>query len=132
MGYRDFLAANHRCVLVTHKADGALQSSPVVCAVDDQGRVLLSVTQDRAKTRNVRRDPRVSLTVFTDAFFGPWVHLDGTAEVVDLPEAMDLLVGYYRQVAGEHPDWEEYRSAMVSEGRCVLRISVSHAAGPAA
>ena len=93
-----------------------------MCATDGD-QVVISVTQDRAKTRNVRRDPRVTLCGLSDAFFGAWVQLDGTAEVVDLPDAMDGLVRLYRSVSGEHPDWDEYRAAMTSDGRCLIRIT---------
>jgi PPOX class probable F420-dependent enzyme len=119
----DFVRTNHRAVLVTHRRDGRLQTSPIVCGVDDDGRILISVTEDRAKTRNVRRDPRVSLCVMNDGFFGPWVHIDGNAEIVPLPEAMPGLKYLYRQVAGEHPDWADYERAMVEERRVLLRIT---------
>lgn len=129
---RRFLSDNHHVVLVTRRSGGGLQTSPVVCGADEQGRVLISVTADRAKTANLRRDPRATLCVLPDAFFGAWLHLDGDCEVVDLPEAMDLLVEVYRQVAGEHPDWDEFREAMRQERRCVLRITPTAAAGPGA
>ena len=123
-GRLDHFRTNHHAVLVTRRRDGRLQTSPIVCAtVDDV--VLISVTQDRAKTRNVRRDPRVTLCGLPDEFFGSWVQLDGTAEVVDLPEAMDGLVALYRQVSGEHPDWDEYRAAMERDRRCLLRVTPS-------
>jgi PPOX class probable F420-dependent enzyme len=118
----DHFREQHHAVLVTRRQDGRLQTSPIVCATDGDV-VLISVTQDRAKTRNVRRDPRVTLCGLPDAFFGAWVQLDGTAEVVDLPEAMDGLVALYRHVSGEHPDWDEYRAAMERDHRCLLRIT---------
>ena len=126
---REFLRANHRAVLATARADGRPQLSPVTCAVDDAGRVLISTRETAVKARNLRRDPRASLCVFTDGFFGPWVQVEGDAEVISLPGAMDQLVEYYRLVAGEHPDWDEYRAAMVAERRCVLRIEITRA-GP--
>jgi PPOX class probable F420-dependent enzyme len=119
---RDFLRAHHRSVLITRRRDGGLQSSPVVHGVDDDGRVVISVTQDRAKTRNLRRDPRATLCALTDEFFGAWVQIDGDAEIVDLPEAMDGLKALYRQVQGEHPDWADYEAAMVRDRRCLIRI----------
>jgi PPOX class probable F420-dependent enzyme len=118
-----FLADHHRAVLTTRRADGRLQTSPIVCGLDDQGRIAISVTQDRAKTKNVRRDPRVTLTVLSDGFFGEWHQVDGTAEVVDLPEAMDGLVALYRTVSGEHPDWDEYKTAMEKDRRCLIVVS---------
>ena len=81
------------------------------------------------KVRHLRRDPRVALCVITDTFFGDWVQVEGTAEIVSLPDAMDLLVDYYRRAAGEHPDWEDYRESMVREGRCVVRFTIDRA-GP--
>ena len=126
---REFLRANHRAVLATVRADGRPQLSPVTVAVDAAGRVLISTRETAVKTRNLRRDPRASLCVFTDGFFGPWVQVEGDAEVISLPEAMDQLVEYYRLAAGEHPDWDEYRAAMVADRRCVLRIEITRA-GP--
>jgi PPOX class probable F420-dependent enzyme len=117
-----FVAEHHRAVLITRRQDGRLQSSPIACGVVD-GHAAISVTQDRAKTRNIRRDPRVSVCVLSDEWYGPWTQIDGTAEVVDLPEAMDGLVALYRSVAGEHPDWDDYRAAMERDGRCLIRIT---------
>jgi PPOX class probable F420-dependent enzyme len=110
-------------VLVTHRRDGRLQTSPIVCGVDDADRVVVSVTSDRAKTKNVQRDPRVALCVLNDAFFGAWVQIDGTAEIVPMPDAMAGLKDLYRQVAGEHPDWDDFERAMVAERRVLLRIT---------
>ncbi|MES4792499.1 MAG: PPOX class F420-dependent oxidoreductase, partial [Chloroflexota bacterium] len=114
---RAFLRTNHRAVLATRRADQSPQLSPVIVGVDADGMVVLSSRETAYKVRNIRRDPRVSLCVLSDGFFGPWVQVDGTASVVSLPDAMDGLVDYYRRVAGEHPDWEEYRAAMVRERR---------------
>jgi PPOX class probable F420-dependent enzyme len=127
----EYFGAHHRAVLVTRRRDGRLQTSPIVCAAD-AGQVIISVTQDRAKTRNIRRDPRVTLCGLPDEFFGAWVQLDGTAEVIDLPEAMDGLVALYRHVQGEHPDWDEFRAAMARDRRCLLRITPDHGVGEVA
>jgi PPOX class probable F420-dependent enzyme len=121
---RAFVREHHRAILVTRRGDGRLQTSPIMCGIDDQGRVIVSVTQDRAKTRNLRRDPRATLCVMSDDFYGAWVQVDGTAEIVDLPEAMDGLIALYRQVAGEHPDWDDFRRAMVEDRRCLLRVTL--------
>jgi PPOX class probable F420-dependent enzyme len=126
---REFLRANHRAVLATARADGRPQLSPVTCAVDDAGLVLISTRETAVKTRNLRRNPAASLCVFTDAFFGQWVQVDGTAEIISLPDAMDHLIDYYRRVSGEHPDWAEYRAAMVRDRRCIVRITITRA-GP--
>ncbi|MGD0934418.1 MAG: PPOX class F420-dependent oxidoreductase [Streptosporangiaceae bacterium] len=126
---RQFLRAHHRAVLATLRADGRPQMSPVTCGVDADGRLLISTRETAVKTRNLRRDPFASLCAFTDQFFGEWVQAEGTAEVVSLPEAMELLVDYYRVVAGEHPDWSDYRTAMVRERRVIVRVTLSRA-GP--
>jgi PPOX class probable F420-dependent enzyme len=122
---RDLLATQHRAVLATFRADGTPQLTPVLVGVDNGGHVVISTRETAYKVRNVRRDPRVYLCVFPDQFFGQWIQVDGVAEVVELPQAMDLLVDYYRRVAGEHPDWEDYRAAMVRERRVVLRIQIA-------
>ena len=128
---RDFVAANPRSVLTTYRRDGQVQLSPVSAGVDAEGRVIISVTEDRAKTKNVRRDPRVALCVFTEGFYGPWVQVEGTAELADGPDRIDALVDYYRRLSGEHPDWDDYRAAMQRDHRVLLRISVVRASGPA-
>jgi PPOX class probable F420-dependent enzyme len=121
---QDFIRQNHHAVLVTRRADGRLQSSPVVCGVHDDGRVAISVTDDRAKTKNLQRDPRATLCVLSDAFFGEWVQIDGTAEIVPTADAVEGLVALYRQIAGEHPDWDDYRAAMVRDRRVLVLISI--------
>ncbi|MDG4764341.1 PPOX class F420-dependent oxidoreductase [Solwaraspora sp. WMMD406] len=126
---RDFLRTNHRAVMVTRHPDGGLQTSPVLATVDDEGRVLVSTRQTAVKVRNLLRDPRVTFCVTTDRFFGDWVQIDGQAEVVPLPDALDPLVDYYRRISGEHPDWDDYRAAMQREGRVAVRVTVTHA-GP--
>lgn len=126
---REFLRANHRAVLATVRADARPQLSPVTCGLDDAGRVIISTRETAVKTRNLRRNPLASLCVFTDAFFGSWVQVEGKAEIISLPGAMELLVGYYRQLSGEHPDWDDYRAAMVRDRRCLVRIEITRA-GP--
>lgn len=125
----EFVRSNHRAVLSTFRRDGRPQLSPVLASVDSQGRVVVSVTEDRAKTRNARRDPRVAVVVTTDSFFGPWAQLEGAVEVLPLPDAMEPLMELYRSVAGEHPDWAEFRAAQHSERRCLLRLTVERASG---
>ncbi len=126
---RGVLRANHHSVLVTRKRNGDPQPSPIVHGVDDAGRVVISSREPAYKVRNLRRDPRATLCALPDDFFGRWVVVDGDAEVVSLPDAMEPLVDLYRQVAGEHHDWDEYRAAMVSEQRVVIRIQPAKA-GP--
>lgn len=129
---REFVSANSRGVLTTYRRDGQPQMSPVTAGVDAQGRVIISVTEDRAKTKNARRDARVALCIFTEGFFGPWVQVEGLAEFADGPDRIDALVDYYRTLAGEHPDWGEYRAAMVRDRRVLLRFAILRASGPAA
>jgi PPOX class probable F420-dependent enzyme len=126
---RDYLRANHRAVLATMRRDGTPQMSPVACAVDASGAVVVSSRERAIKTKNVRRDPRAWLCVFPDAFFGGFVQVEGDVTVVSLPEAMDGLVDYYRNVAGEHPDWDDYRAAMENEQRVLIRLELTRA-GP--
>jgi PPOX class probable F420-dependent enzyme len=121
---RAFLRVNHRAVLATRRSDGRPQLSPVAVTVDHDGFAVISTRETAMKAHNIRRDPHVSVCAFTDSFFGAWVQVDGTADVQTLPEAMDPLIEYYRHVAGEHPDWDDYRAAMQRERRVLLRITV--------
>ena len=118
-----FARTHHHSVLATRRADGASQLSPVVHGVDGDGRLMVSTREPAVKVRNARRHPRVSFCVLSDGFFGPWAQLEGPCEVVPLPDAMPLLEDVYRQVAGEHPDWGEFRRAMEEERRVVLRVT---------
>ena len=106
----EFIGAPPRAVLATFRRDGRPQLAPVTAAVDTEGRVIISTRETAVKVRNLRRDPRVSLVAFTDRFYGDWVQVEGSAEIVAMPDALELLVDYYRRVAGEHPDWDEYRA----------------------
>ena len=128
-GAVEFLRVNHRGMLATFRSDGRAQLSPVLAVVDDDGRVMISTREPAMKVRNLRRDPRVALAVFTDAFFGDWVQVEGTAEIVSLPDAMDLLVDYYRRGSGEHDDWDGYRAAMQRDRRVIIRFAIERA-GP--
>ena len=119
----DFLRQHHRGVLATRRSDGRPQLSPVTGSVDDRGRVVVSTRQTAYKVRNLRREPYASYCGFTDRFFGAWVQVEGPVEIVPLPEAMDLLVAYYRSVSGEHPDWDDYRAAMVRDQRVIVAIT---------
>ena len=122
----DFVRTRHHLVLVTTKADGSPQLSPVTGGVDAEGRVVISTYPDRAKARNLRRRPAASVLVLSDEWDDAWVQLDGTAEVLDMPdrEAEDALVEYFRCIAGEHSDWEEYRAAMRRQGKSLIRVTI--------
>ncbi|WP_338897299.1 PPOX class F420-dependent oxidoreductase [Streptomyces sp. TG1A-60] len=119
----DFVRPRHRALLLTRRADGGPQASPLTCGVDDSGRIVVSTYPERAKTRNARRDERVSVVVLSDDWDGPWVQIDGTAQVIDSPESVEPLVEYFRNISGEHPDWDEYRAAMLRQGKTIIRIT---------
>jgi PPOX class probable F420-dependent enzyme len=125
----EFVRRNHHAILATTRADGSPQLSPVTVGVDDRSRIVVSTRETAVKTRNLRRDPHAVLCVVTQQFYGPWVQVSGTAEIVSLPDAMEPLVEYYRGISGEHPDWDEYREAMRSERRVIVRITPT-SAGP--
>ena len=119
----DFVRPRHRALLLTRRADGSPQASPLTCGVDDSGRIVMSTYPERAKTRNAKRDERVSVVVLSDDWNGAWVQIDGTAEVIDSPDSVEPLVEYFRNISGEHPDWDEYRAAMVKQGKSIIRIT---------
>lgn len=121
---RTYLQENHRGVLSTFRKDGSPQLSPITCGLDDAGHLCVSSRETAFKVKNLLRDPTASVCVFSDQFFGPWIQVDGTASVVHLPEAMELLVDYYRSVSGEHPDWDDYRAAMERERRVLVQITI--------
>jgi PPOX class probable F420-dependent enzyme len=126
---REVVREQHRAVLATIRNDGSPQLSPVLVAVDDEGRAVVSTRETAMKVHNLRRDPRLWLCVLPDGFFGRWVQLEGRAEIVSLPDAMDGLVDYYRRTAGEHDDWDDYRAAMEREQRVLVRVTLTRA-GP--
>jgi PPOX class probable F420-dependent enzyme len=119
----EFLRPRHRMVLLTPRADGGWQGSPVTGGVDGEGRIVVATYPERAKARNVARHGRASLVVLSDDWNGPWAQVDGDAELVTLPDALDPLVDYFRAISGEHPDWDEYRAAMRSQGKALIRVT---------
>ena len=120
----EFLRPRHKGLLVTTRSDGRPQMSPVTCGVDTDGRIVVSTYPQRAKTSNARRDPQVSVCVVSDDWDGPYVQVDGRAEVLDMPEALDGLVEYFRCISGEHPDWDDYRDAMARQGKSLIRVHI--------
>jgi PPOX class probable F420-dependent enzyme len=126
---RDVIRTQHRAVMATTRADGTPAMTPVTVGVDDAGRVIISSRQTAYKVKNLRRDPRAWLCVMPDSFFGRWIQVEGRAEILQLPEAMEPLVEYYRGISGEHPDWADYRAAMVRDRRVLIRIDITRA-GP--
>lgn len=125
-GLLEFVRPRHRMVLITQRSDGRPQASPVTGGVDDQGRLVISTYPERAKTANARRHSQVSVVVLSDEFNGAWAQVDGDCEVLDLPESVEPLVDYFRSISGEHPDWDEYREAMIAQGKSLLRITPTH------
>ena len=119
----DFIRPRHKMLLSTFRADGSLHSSPVTGGVDEQGRIVIATYPQRAKCVNIRRNPSASVVILSDDFNGAYVQVDGEAEVIDLPEAVEPLVDYFRVISGEHSDWAEYRRAMVDQGKCLIRIT---------
>jgi PPOX class probable F420-dependent enzyme len=119
----EFVRPRHRMIVITQRADGSPQASPVTGGVDDSGRIVVSTYPERAKAKNARKRPDVSVVVLSDDFNDPWVQVDGTCEVLDVPEALDAFVEYFRNISGEHPDWDEYRQAMLDQGKCLMRIT---------
>jgi len=122
-GLLEFVRPRHHLILIARRRDGSPQASPVTGGVDAAGRIVISTYPERAKAANLRRDPACSVLVLSDDFGGAWVQLDGTAEVLDLPDALEPLVDYYRSISGEHPDWDEYRAAMRTQGKSLIRIT---------
>ena len=123
-GLLAFLRPRHRAILLTARGDGSPQASPVTCGIDDAGRLVVSTYPERAKVANARRNPAASAVVLSDEWNGHWIQVWGSFEVLDLPEALEPLVDYYRCISGEHPDWDEYRSAMVAQGKSLLRLTI--------
>ena len=120
----EFVRPRHQGVLLTSRRDGWPQSSLVTMGVGDDGTILVSTYPERAKVHNLRRDPRASMVVMSDTFNGEWAQVDGTAVVIDTPDSVDGLVEYFRVISGEHPDWNEYREAMVRQGKSLIRLTI--------
>jgi PPOX class probable F420-dependent enzyme len=119
----EHLAGRHRWVLATTRSDGRPQMSLVSGGMISDGRLAVATYPERAKSKNARRDPHVSVAVMGEEFDDAWVQIDGDAEVLEMPDAGDAFVEYYRSISGEHPDWEEYRQAMVDQGKCIILIT---------
>jgi PPOX class probable F420-dependent enzyme len=126
---REFVRGTSHAVLATMRRNGTPQMSPIDVAVDDEGRFVISSRETAFKVKNLRRDPRAWLCVLPDGFYGRWIFVEGDVDIQSLPDAMEPLVDYYRTLSGEHPDWDDYRAAMVRDQRCLIRISATRA-GP--
>ena len=123
-GLLDFVRPRHQWLFVTLRADGRPQTSPVTGGVTDDGRLVVATYPSRDKVHNLERDPRATVCVLSDHFGGAWVQVDGTATVTHVPEAVEGMVDYFRAVSGEHPDWDEYRQAMVRQGKCLISVDI--------
>jgi PPOX class probable F420-dependent enzyme len=123
-GLEEFIRPRHNAILSTQRGDGSPQMSPVTVGLGPDGAMLVASYPERAKVHNLRLYHQAALCVVSDDFGGEWVQVSGTATVVDLPEAMEGLVTYFRSISGEHPDWEEYRRAMIDQGKVLIRIAV--------
>ena len=119
----EFVRPRHKMVLITMREDGRPQSSPVSGGVDQDGHLVIATYPERAKVTNARRNPEVSVLVLSEEFNDAWVQVDGTCEVIDTPESVEPLVDYFRSIAGEHSDWDEYRQAMRDQGKSLLRVT---------
>jgi PPOX class probable F420-dependent enzyme len=126
---QDYLRIHHRAVLATRRSGGSVQMSPVMVALDDEGRVMISSREHAYKVRNLRRSPHATICVINDDFYSDWIQVEGAATIVSLPDAMELLVDHYRSIGDEHPDWDEYREAMKTQERVIIRIDIE-SAGP--
>jgi len=116
--------------MATTRRDGTPQMSPITVSVDSDGFAIVSSRETAMKVKNLRRDPRAWICVFVDSFYGgPFVQVEGDVTIVDLPEAMDGLIDYYRGISGEHPDWDDYRAAMVRDQRVLIKLALTRA-GP--
>lgn len=122
----EFIRPRHKMILSTVRSSGGPQLSPVTGGVDAEGRIVISTYPGRAKAANLRNTPVASVVVLSDEFNGAWVQVDGDAEVLDMPDAEDALVDYFRSISGEHPDWDEYRAAMRLQGKSLIRITPTH------
>ncbi|MFC7752707.1 PPOX class F420-dependent oxidoreductase [Tsukamurella soli] len=123
-GLLEFLRGRRNGVLVTTRRGGGPQLSPVTYGVGPDGHILVATYPERAKVHNLRRDPRCSMMSLGASFNDAWVQVDGTAEVIDLPDSVEPLVEYFRSISGEHPDWDEYRQAMRDQGKSLLHITI--------
>jgi PPOX class probable F420-dependent enzyme len=125
---RRFLKSRHQGILATIRRDGRPQLSNILYVLDDDGRIKISVTHTRAKTRNLRRDGRATLHVQgRDAY--EYLVVDGTVQLIEGDGLGEKLRDYYRKARGEHPDWDEYDAAMIKEERLLLDLSIDRAYG---
>lgn len=121
-GLVEFATGKHSFVLTTTRRDGRPQMSLVTGTITPEGELLISSYPQRAKTHNIKNNPNVSVLIMGGAFNAAWIQVDGTAQAIDMPDAGDGLVEYFRGISGEHSDWDEYRQAMQDQGKSIIRI----------
>ena len=122
---KEFLTKHHHGVLATYRKDGGIQMSPITPGLDEGGRVIISSRETAYKVNNLRRDPRAAVCAFAPSFHGEgWVQASGSADIISLPQALDTLIYLYRQVYGEHKNWQEFRQRMARERRVIFRITI--------
>jgi PPOX class probable F420-dependent enzyme len=120
-----FLQGNHRACIAVRQKDGWPQMTFVSPGIDLQGRVIITSRGTTYKIRHIRRDPRVSLLIFGEQYSGSkFVQIHGTAEIIELPEAMNTLIFWYKQVRGEHQNWDDYRKQMHDQKRVIIRVNI--------
>jgi PPOX class probable F420-dependent enzyme len=120
-----FLQENHRACIAVRQKDGWPQMTLVTPGIDAEGRVIITSRGTTYKLKHLRRDPRVSMLIFGEQYSGSkFVQIHGTAEIIDLPEAMDMLIYWYKQLRGEHKNWDEYRKQMVDQKRAIIRVKI--------
>jgi len=126
---KQFAGQTARAVLVTRRKDDGLQSSPMAVVADEDGDILTATRARNAKTFNLSRDPRATLCLFNERWPGPWMHVEGEAQITRLPEAMPLLADYYRR-RGQDTTTEAFRERMLTENRVLIRIKVRRVVHP--
>ena len=120
-----FMQENHRACIAIRQKDGWPQMTFVTPGIDPEGRVIITSRGTTYKVKHIRRDPRVSLLIFGEQYSGSkFVQIHGTAEIIELPDAMDILTYWYRQIRGEHKNWDEYSDQMKKEQRVIIRVNI--------
>ena len=122
-GLSEYLKGKHKWVLATTRADGRPQMSLVTGGQIADGRLVIATYPSRVKVGNIRKNSDASIAVMGDEFNDAWVQIDGDAEVIDMPDAAEMLVEYFRCISGEHGDWDEYRQAMTDQGKCAIVVT---------
>ena len=120
-----FLRDNHRACIAVRQKDGWPQMTLVTPAMDTEGRVIITSRGTTYKIKHLRRDPRVSMLIFGEQYSGSkFVQIHGTAELIELPKAMEILIYWYKQVRGEHKNWDDYKKQMQDEKRTIIRVTI--------